>query len=175
MPPLSFLCRMRFLSADNVFTAKGPSLKEGIVILNEDGTIEEVMTPQQYSQQDSSGENLEHFKGWLCPGFINAHCHLELSYLKGLISEKAGMSGFISQLLKHRFTFSEEVMQQSYIDAEQEMLLNGIVAIGDISNLHHTLNIKKKGRLYYHTFVELTGLDPYEAGNIIDKGNQLKE
>ncbi len=175
MPPLSFLCRMRFLSADNIFTAIGPPLKQGIVILNEDGTIADVLTKQQYSQQDSNREKVEHFKGWLCPGFINSHCHLELSYLKGTINEKTGMSGFISQLLQHRFPFNEEVMQQSYIDAEQEMLRNGIVAVGDISNFHHTLNIKKKGRLYYHTFVELTGLDPYEAGNIIDKGNLLKE
>ena len=84
---------------------------EGIVILNDDGTIVEVMKMQQYKQQDSKGEKVEFFNGWLCPGFINSHCHLELSYLKGLISEKAGMSGFISQLLKHRFTFSEEFMQ----------------------------------------------------------------
>ena len=166
---------MRFLSADSIFTAINPPIKDGIVVINDDGTIAEVMTTEQFSIHDNRLEKVEHFKGWLSPGFINTHCHLELSHLKGIISENAGMSGFISQLLKNRFLFSEEVMQQSYIDAEKEMLQHGIVAVGDISNFNSTLSIKQKGNLYYHTFIELSGLDPYEAGNIIDKGNLLKE
>jgi cytosine/adenosine deaminase-related metal-dependent hydrolase len=41
--------------------------------------------------------------------------------------------------------------------AEQEMLDNGIVAVGDICNTADTLSLKTEGRLYYHNFIETMG------------------
>ena len=161
---------MRFLTADIIYSASGDPLENGMVIVNEDGSIEDVLTAAQYGLHETHSDKIEKFSGFLCPGFINSHCHLELSNLKGLIDEKKGMSSFIRQLLQNRFPFNEEIMQQSFIDAENEMLKNGIVAVGDISNFRHTLNIKKRGRLYYHTYIELTGLKTYDAGNVIEKG-----
>ena len=166
---------MRFLTADIIYSASGDPLENGMVIVNEDGSIEDVLTAAQYGLHETHSDKIEKFSGFLCPGFINSHCHLELSNLKGLIDEKKGMSSFIRQLLQNRFPFNEEIMQQSFIDAENEMLKNGIVAVGDISNFRHTLNIKKRGRLYYHTYIELTGLKTYDAGNIIEKGKLLQK
>ena len=165
---------MRFLTADQILSPIGETMTNCVLILEDNGTVEALLTTDEFRRHDSGNDKLELFQGWLSPGFINSHCHLELSYLKNQIDEKTGMAGFISQLINKRFPFEEEVMQQSYIDAEQEMIRNGIVAVGDISNFHHTLNIKQKGHLYYHTFVEVFGLDPYEAGKIMDAGNELK-
>ena len=118
-------------------------------------------------------DDVEILNGILCPGFVNAHCHLELSHLRGKISEKKGMANFIGELLKHRFKISDDEQQQFFMDAENEMLQNGIVAVGDISNFASTLSIKQKGRLYYHTFVEVIGLNPELASSIFEKGNEL--
>src|SRR5689334_16842717 len=125
---------MRYLTAEKVFPVTSAPLENGVLIVEDDGTIKDVLSEQQFSAYDSKGDKTEHVDGYIIPGFINTHCHLELSYLKGIVTPKTGMANFIRELLRERFKFSEEQMQQSYIDAENEMLQNGIVAVGDISN-----------------------------------------
>ena len=164
---------MRFLTSDIIYTAISSPLKNGVVIVNDDSSIADVLSKEQFAIHESVSDKTEKFSGSLCPGFINSHCHLELSNLRGVLDEKKGMSGFIRQLIKNRFPFEDDIMEQSFLDAETEMINNGIVAVGDISNFQHTLKIKRAGRLYYHTYVELTGLSPYDAGKVIDKGNLL--
>ena len=56
-----------------------------ILVTAADGTIEAIISA------DEAGDDIETFDGMLSPGFINCHCHLELSHLKGLIPKKAGL------------------------------------------------------------------------------------
>ncbi len=113
---------------------------------------------------------LEIYHGILCPGFINAHCHLELSYLKEKIPEKKGMVQFIIDLIDYRNGFvlsetedHEEIIYDSIRRAEAEMIANGIVAVGDISNDDYTFGFKTKSLLKYHTFLECFGFFPDKA------------
>ncbi len=161
---------MRKLQAYFVFPIASSPIKNGILICEDDGTILELIDP---SNAPFTFEDVEVLNGVLCPGFINAHCHLELSHLRGKINEHKGMANFISELLQHRFKISDDEHQQFLIKAENEMLQNGIVAVGDISNFASTLFIKQKGRLHYHTFVEVLGLDPTLAASLFEKGKEL--
>jgi aminodeoxyfutalosine deaminase len=173
MKTYSFLCSMRYLTAAYVMPVSSPKIKDGVLLVNNDKTIADVLTREQYLAHDSGEEKLEKMEGCLCPGFINTHCHLELSYMKGVVQPKTGMTHFIRELLKNRFHFTPEQMQQSYVDAENEMIKNGIVAVGDISNFDQTLSIKQKGNLYYHTFVELLGMNPFDARELLALGKSL--
>ncbi|MFT7154551.1 MAG: cytosine/adenosine deaminase-related metal-dependent hydrolase, partial [Alteromonas macleodii] len=74
---------MRFLSADIIFPIYTNPIPNGIVAVSANGTILEVMLPDSENAPDSS--RIERFEGALCPGFINSHCHLELSHMKGLV------------------------------------------------------------------------------------------
>ena len=163
---------MRKLQADFIFPISSPAIKGGILITEDDGKIIEVIDPLiiQYSLND-----IEKHNGILCPGFINAHCHLELSHLRGVITEKKGMANFISELLQNRFKTEDDELQQSFIDAEKEMLQNGIVAVGDISNFASTIAIKQKGKLFYHTFVEVLAPDPSIAKLTFTNGKKIAE
>jgi cytosine/adenosine deaminase-related metal-dependent hydrolase len=96
------------------------------------------------------------------PGFVNAHCHLELSHLKGLIPENAGMEGFfkeINRFKKENFENAVEI----YRKADRKMWYNGIVAVGDISNTTATIQVKINSKIKYHTFVESFGFHPNRA------------
>jgi cytosine/adenosine deaminase-related metal-dependent hydrolase len=123
-----------------------------ILVTNDDGTVEAI-------QQDTGSEDAEQLSGVLCPGFVNAHCHLELSHMKGCIPEKTGLVDFVFKVITERH-FEKEVMLEAINKAEREMFDNGIVAVGDICNNPLTLLQKLRKNLYYHNFIEASGFIP---------------
>lgn len=158
---------MRKLTADYIFTMAGEPLKNGIITIDEIGTIIDI----------SSGKidsDTEVFEGFICPGFINTHCHLELSHMRGLIEDKTGMAHFIKNILSKRSIASAAQIEAAIIDAENEMIRNGIVAVGDISNLNSTFPQKQKGNLYYHTFIEVFNSNPAKAAEFFENGLALE-
>ncbi len=106
-----------------------------------------------------AGDNIQKLNGILTPGFINCHCHLELSHLRGLIPEKTGLVDFVFAVVTQRH-FPEEEILAAITAAESEMIQNGIVAAGDISNNLLTINQKLKHNMHYYNFVEASGWSP---------------
>jgi cytosine/adenosine deaminase-related metal-dependent hydrolase len=118
------------------------------VIVLEGEAIEELTTRDKVDP-----EQLEYFKGILIPGFINTHCHLELSHLKGKVSSGTGLLDFLKQVVSLRETPVAEILDA--VDKhDRSMWVNGIQAVGDISNKSDTFAIKQKSRIRYYTFVE---------------------
>ncbi|HXB43298.1 MAG TPA: amidohydrolase family protein, partial [Puia sp.] len=101
-------------------------------------------------------------QGILSPGFVNCHCHLELSHLKNAISEKTGLVDFLLSVIKQRNSL-RSIIQQSIADGEEEMLGNGIVAVGDVCNTTDSLAQKTKGNLIYYNFIETLGFTASSA------------
>ncbi|HET6225660.1 MAG TPA: amidohydrolase family protein [Bacteroidia bacterium] len=159
---------MRKLSADYIFTMTGEPIKNGIVTIDQEGTIIDISS-------DKVDANTEVFEGIICPGFINTHCHLELSHMRGLIQDKTGMSFFIKSILSKRAIASAEQIEIAIAEAEKEMIQNGIVAVGDISNLNKTFAQKQKGNLYYHTFIEIFNSNPAKANELFESGLVLEK
>jgi cytosine/adenosine deaminase-related metal-dependent hydrolase len=155
-------------TADLIITNDGPPIKNGWIALDESGLITSV-------NDSPPPHDALKFDGVIVPGFVNAHCHLELSHLKGVISPQSGMAGFIQQLLKNRFVATATEQQKAMHLAEQEMLQNGIVAVGDISNNDSSILIKQQRKLHYHTFIEIVGLNPALASEIYQKGIELRD
>lgn len=140
-------------SGENLFDGTqflGPDL---VLITTEDGIIKAIIPLQD------AGENVQKLNGIIAPGFINAHCHLELSHMKGIIPEHTGLPDFILKIVNERH-FPEESILEAMADGEAEMLQEGIVAVGDISNNALTAAQKQKGHLAYHTFIEISGWKP---------------
>lgn len=142
----------RKLAADKIFSGK--ELKEGhVIVIDETGTIVDLLP------EETAGDDVEFFKGILSPGLINCHCHLELSHMKGLIPEKTGLVDFVFKVVTERHHSEEEIFK-AIAGAEDEMLANGIVAVGDICNNDLTLPQKQKGRMAYYNFIEASGWLP---------------
>lgn len=148
---------MRKISADWIFPVSSSPVQNGVVIIDDDGKIISLAERQNFEDAEP-----EKYPGIICPGFINAHCHLELSYLKGKISEHTGLTGFISEFLKKR-NDSDPDVSKSIEEAEKEMMKEGIVGVGDISNSTVSFEQKSKGNICYHTFVECFGVPPEKA------------
>lgn len=147
--------RYRKFRADQLFDGYR-MLDQHVLITTEEGVIEGIVSPNE------AGDDVQHFNGILSPGFINCHCHLELSHLKGLIPPNTGLVDFVQQIMLQRH-HSREIMLESIEKAENEMLENGIIAAGDICNTPLTLLQKSKGRIWYHNFIEVAGMLPQIA------------
>lgn len=102
-------------------------------------------------------------KGILCPGFVNAHCHLELSHLKGVIPEGTGLMVFLQQVMTQRARTEAEKTTARQA-AFREMHDAGVVAVGDIANTADALDLRETGRMRFHSFVETSGFIPQTAG-----------
>ncbi len=140
---------MRSIQADVIVTNTGNPLINGIVSFDENtGLIISVD-----SDPGKVPGTIEKVSGVIVPGYINAHCHLELSHLSAFIPSGTGLIDFISRVIQLR-SFPQEEIQNAIIRADHEMYQNGIVAVGDISNTTDTLEVKKSSEIIYHTFVE---------------------
>lgn len=159
---------MRKISADYIFPVSSPPIKNGVVTVDEKGIILEVAA----DSGNRTGE-VERYKGIITPGFINTHCHLELSHLKGQLSEGNGLTGFISELIPKREQYSADQIKSALVSAEDEMIRNGIVAVADISNTDHTFEQKKKQRLIYHTFLEIFDLASENANQKLSDARSM--
>ena len=96
---------MRRLSAQYIFTNTGKPLKRGIITVDDTGLIIDVEETNGVLAEKSS---VEFYNGVIAPGFVNCHCHLELSHLKGKIDEGKGLRYFIEQVIKQRdFNFND--------------------------------------------------------------------
>jgi cytosine/adenosine deaminase-related metal-dependent hydrolase len=144
---------MRFLTADYLYPLYTNPIKEGVLQISDFG---EVITIFE-NRAVISKEKLEIFDGILCPGFVNAHCHLELSHLLGKTGHRKGLLNFIGTV-HQRNDFSKKKIQKAIEEAEQQMIKNGIVAVGDICNTSDTLLQKKKQNLRYYNFIEVFGV-----------------
>lgn len=157
-----------YIAANLIYPVCEAPIKNGVIGLNEDGMIHSVL-----NQAQAQGlKNITHYDGVLVPGFVNTHCHLELSHLRGKIEEGTGLTTFIKAILSERQQPDKEVMAAMQM-ADEEMHANGIVAVGDISNMLISKNIKLQSKIYYHTFIEVFGFNR-PSQPIITAGIELK-
>ncbi len=124
-----------------------------VLITDTEGIVVDIV------ERAHAGDGIQILNGIISPGFINCHCHLELSHLKGAIPEKTGLVSFILSILSQRNTSEVNILEAIEI-AENEMIHNGIVAVGDISNNILSLSQKQKNNIYYHNFIEVSGFSP---------------
>jgi cytosine/adenosine deaminase-related metal-dependent hydrolase len=132
-------------------------LPQGHVLITDDKGVFVDIVPIE-----SAGDNIEQFTGILSPGFINAHCHLELSHLKGVVPQQTGLVDFVFKIITERH-FAEDEILAAIESAEAAMVQNGIVAVGDICNTTHTIAQKSKQNIRYHNFIEVAGFVPAGA------------
>ncbi|MFT3826778.1 MAG: amidohydrolase family protein [Chitinophagaceae bacterium] len=146
----------RKFRAGHLFTGNALLHSDEVLITSEDGVVESIIPAAE------AGEGIETFEGIISPGFVNCHCHLELSHMKGVIPERTGMTDFLLGVMQQRF-FPPEQIAQAIADAETAMWQQGIVAVGDICNTADTLVQKQAGKLRYHNFIETIGFIPATA------------
>ena len=146
---------IRRIAASYVYTLESAEpLRNGFVEYDEnDGTIIRTGVCE-----DPSSEEI--LQGALVPGFVNAHCHVELSHLHGKFYKGSGMAGFIDQINALRDWAGREVKQELVQKWMDKMWNDGVSAMADISNDDSSFDIKASHDMYTRTFLEVFGSEP---------------
>ncbi len=150
---------MKHFSAQYIFTNNGPPLKRGIITTDDAGTI---LTVEDTGGILPERHSVEFYNGIIVPGFVNCHCHLELSWMKNLIPEQTGLGGFLSTLTGIRNAGNDE-NEMAISSADRSMADEGVVLCADICNSPSTFSVKKRSRIRYINLLEAFGIDPASA------------
>ena len=151
----------RKIASNWLWTPEG-FLRRPLVTLDDGGRILDVRTCDDPDREPFT----EFHAGLLTPGFVNAHCHLELSALRGRIPEGCGFAGFARAMGEVRGLADEEERRAAIAAADAEMTRGGIVAVGDIANGEAAFDVKSAGRIAYRTFAEFFGLRTMAADGL---------
>lgn len=151
---------MRYISATKIHDGYGFVDERFVLQIDDEGVVVGLGAIEDLKVDRSM---VETYEGILCPGFINVHCHLELSHLHQKVDEATGLVGFVSQIPLVRKAATVEERYEHIIQAGKAMWQNGIVAVGDIANTADTAHVIEQLPLHMHTFVECMGLLPEQA------------
>ena len=154
------------LTAEYVYTSGASGvIKNGYVEFDEaDGTIVSV-------GECSADEQIT--PGALTPGFVNGHCHIELSHLHRKFRKGTGMAGFIDQIneLRDWAGRDEKVRLTRYW--MDKMWADGVSAMADISNDDSSFDVKKSHDMYTRTFLEVFGSEPHMCEGVMEEVTAL--
>ena len=143
----------RQIGASCVLPVSGEPIRNGVVSFDETGRVTAVSGENGFDP-DCPGD-VEFYDGVLVPGFVNAHSHLELAYMKGALPPGTGLAGFVKRIMESKFTYPEAVQRKAIAEADKSLWESGVQAIGDISNTTVSFDTKKNSPIKYVTYAEV--------------------
>lgn len=160
----------RKISATYVAFPEG-LVKNSIVEVDSEGVI--VAVERDVKNLDARA-GVEYYNGLLIAGMVNCHCHLEYSYVKGMIARGGGMPKFISSIIDIKYNRPTELSEKISMASKWDdvMYKNGITAVGDHNNNDYVTTIKSNSKIYYHTFIELYDADNQDAAITFAQGEK---
>ena len=158
---------VRRIAASYVYTLDVEPIRNGYVEYDDvDGTIISV-------GQCADGEDV--LSGAIVPGFVNAHCHVELSHLHGKFRKGTGMAGFIDQINELRDWAGHDVKVELTRRWMDKMWNDGVSAMADISNDDSSFEVKKSHPMYTRTFLEVFGSEPEMCEGVMSDVTDLNQ
>ena len=159
---------IRRIAATYVYTVESDEpIRNGFIEYDEaDGTILEVGVCE-------NPESIEFYEGALVPGFVNAHCHMELSHLHKKFRKGTGMAGFIDQINELRDWAGREKKAELVKEWMDKMWKDGVSAMADISNDDSSFDVKASHNMYTRTFLEVFGSEPHMCDGVMADVTEL--
>lgn len=122
------------LKASTVLPVSSPPLHNAAVII-ENGIISDIGPAGDIVRRNKDAQTLDLKRGILMPGFINAHTHLELGWIRSKIGAFDGFTGWLRQIIRaKREGVSDGDIEQSVRDGIRELINTGVTTVGEISS-----------------------------------------
>ena len=153
---------MKRIAAKYLYRLNDPEpLVNGFVEVEDDGTV------LRTGVCDNPAAEACFFDGAVVPGFVNAHCHVELSSLWQKFCKGTGMAGFIDQINALRDSAPAEERVANIGRWMDILWQRGVSAMADISNCDESFAVKAASPMYTRTFLEVFGTEPEDCTDVI--------
>ncbi len=119
---------MRVVHADWVVLGDVAPLRDGAVVVGDDGVIASV------GPASATSLPIERVHGLVMPGLVNAHTHLELSALRGRVPGRDGFLPWVEHLIGARVELSPDEEEAAIRDAVADLRASGTAAVGEVTN-----------------------------------------
>ncbi len=139
--------------AKRIITSSCHIIENGYVAIK-DGVIVDVGRGKNYPGKNNF---IDHGNGVLMPGLINAHTHLELSALKGMVPFDKGFGAWVKELLKIRQSLGAKALSDGVKQGIKELKASGSIAACEISTLRLTKEMFLSSGLLGIWFEEVLG------------------
>ncbi|MER3447847.1 MAG: hypothetical protein C4291_13915 [Candidatus Dadabacteria bacterium] len=122
------------ISSETILPISSPPINRGFVLIS-DGRIRDIGEASSFKKRYKNIRSLNLGNGILLPGFINAHTHLELGWIKNRIGRFSGFIDWLQQIIKAKMQIiKREEIEKSVEDGIGELLKSGVTTVGEISS-----------------------------------------
>lgn len=161
---------MKRIAAEYLYLLDSDSpVRNGYVEVDDDGTVLRTGVCEDIDREDCF------YRGAVVPGFVNSHCHIELSHLKGVFKKGSGMAGFIDQINALRECADEDARKGAVREWMDILWRQGVSAMADISNCDESFSVKASSPVYTRTFLEVFGTEPEDCSSVMDSVSRLQK
>ena len=140
--------------------AAGQAVRDGAVALDGD-TVVAVGPAAEVEARHGRAERLD---AVLLPALVNAHLHLELSHLAGLVAGGEGLPAWIERFVKARLAAGAGSLEAVQAEVDRglatgvaQLRRGGVAAVGDVSNTLSSLAALARAGLAGTVFHEVFG------------------
>ena len=127
-------------------------------LITVDRASRRIVAIEEWSEGLDMHPSVEFYAGIITAGFVNAHSHLELSYLRGAIAPGGGYAAFAAAMATVRDKATVEERRKAVEVAEREMWLEGVDGVADIVNDDFSFDAKRQSPIHFRSFAEVFGL-----------------
>lgn len=158
---------MLLYTARHVLPVSSPAIVDGAVAVAE-GRIVAIGGRADLRAAHPAAEVRDLGDAVVLPGLINAHTHLELSWLADRDLPSGDFMSWLGRVVELREAGEDEsVRRQAAERAIAAMLARGTAAVGDVGNEGWTAPLLARSALFSVVFVELLGIEPGRAEGLL--------
>lgn len=158
--PVLFHADAAFLSGDRI-------VRDAAVLVDEQGVILDAGIFAEVTSRSEIPETRVH--GFLLPGLINAHVHVELTALRGRIPGGEGFLPWLSHLIALRKHLTPEETKEATLRAAREITATGTACVGEVTNTEETTGALATAGLSGSIFHEVFGFDEHRLEKQVDE------
>ena len=157
----------RVVTARHVLPVTGPPVKNGAVLLAGDHVVAVGPRDAVLREAGDAAPVTDLGEMALLPGLINAHVHLELSWMGGAEPPAGGWIAWLEDLLARRDSVTSAQSEAAAEAAIAFLEARGTVAVGEVTNTGFTALPLARSRLHAVVFLEVVGFKPAEAETVL--------
>lgn len=174
LPGATILARMLIYAAKHLLPVAATPIQNGAVSV-QDGRIVAVGRRKDVVKAYPGAEVRELGDVVIVPGFVNAHTHVELSFMNGDSPAGGTFMSWIRDLVARQAVVAADDAALSAAKAIDTMVNRGTVAIGDVANGTWAAPLVARSGLYGLAFHELFGLRAADAESILQAAAERVE